>query len=514
MNDAPQKPSDEPADDLAALFGRVGARERPRGAAEAAAFAALHAEWRNVTAARRRRRHDRCGSRRGRIARRAVARLPLAADARSGPPAAARDDRARRRRRRHLARRSFASATARRSGATSPKASALRPVPRSRVAPALARRRLAAARRALAARVRVDRRRATHGRQPLLRLGRRHATSRRSGAGARRADAGRRGRAHRHAIHGDRRGDEVVLSVREGQVKVTGDGFELVVDTNEELDLRADGARERDRDRRARRPLDVGRRRRAADRARRPYDVRRRRVGRARDRPPRRLRRRPAESSARRRCLARHRSPQPPNGILTLLPISRALPTRFATTRSSCRRREPFAARGRAACVASRALGALAEDASVGRPIAPSSTRCAPPACRSPTARALLPPSLTVRAPPHAHEPVELVREILAPHGLTLRFVEGLYIVVRAAETSTAAATTGTVTITVRDAETGALIASPTTGDSLERARRRNAARRPAARLSGTAQRRYGVTLDGRRLCAAADLAADRGRAA
>ena len=39
-------------------------------------------------------------------------------------------------------------------------------------------------------------------------------------------------------------GDEVVLSVREGQVKVTGDGFELVVDTNEELDLRADGTRE------------------------------------------------------------------------------------------------------------------------------------------------------------------------------------------------------------------------------------------------------------------------------
>ena len=39
-------------------------------------------------------------------------------------------------------------------------------------------------------------------------------------------------------------GDEVVLSVREGQVKVTGDGFELVVDTNEELDLRGDGTRE------------------------------------------------------------------------------------------------------------------------------------------------------------------------------------------------------------------------------------------------------------------------------
>ena len=38
--------------------------------------------------------------------------------------------------------------------------------------------------------------------------------------------------------------DEVVLSVREGQVKVTGDGFELVVAANQELDLRSDGTRE------------------------------------------------------------------------------------------------------------------------------------------------------------------------------------------------------------------------------------------------------------------------------
>jgi ferric-dicitrate binding protein FerR (iron transport regulator) len=37
---------------------------------------------------------------------------------------------------------------------------------------------------------------------------------------------------------------EVVLSVREGQVRVTGDGFELVVAAHEELDLRADGTRE------------------------------------------------------------------------------------------------------------------------------------------------------------------------------------------------------------------------------------------------------------------------------
>jgi hypothetical protein len=37
--------------------------------------------------------------------------------------------------------------------------------------------------------------------------------------------------------------EEVVVSVREGQVKVTADGFELVVAANEELDLRTDGTR-------------------------------------------------------------------------------------------------------------------------------------------------------------------------------------------------------------------------------------------------------------------------------
>jgi ferric-dicitrate binding protein FerR (iron transport regulator) len=37
--------------------------------------------------------------------------------------------------------------------------------------------------------------------------------------------------------------EEVVLSVREGQVKVTGDGFQLVIAANEELDLRPDGTR-------------------------------------------------------------------------------------------------------------------------------------------------------------------------------------------------------------------------------------------------------------------------------
>ena len=108
---------------------------------------------------------------------------------------------------------------------------------------------------------------------------------------------------------------------------------------------------------------------------------------------------------------------------------------------------------------------------------------------------ALLPPSLTVRAAPRATEPVELVREILAPHGLTLRFVEGLYIVVRAADASTAAVTTASaVTITVRDAETGALIASPTTA-GVSNGLAVETLRDGRLRVAGTAQRRYGVTI-------------------
>jgi hypothetical protein len=109
---------------------------------------------------------------------------------------------------------------------------------------------------------------------------------------------------------------------------------------------------------------------------------------------------------------------------------------------------------------------------------------------------AVLPPTLTVRAAPESREPVDLVREILAPHGLTLRFVEGLYIVVRAAEPSPAAsAPTGSVTIAVRDAASGALIASPTaaapsSGLTVE------TLRDGRLRVVGAVQRRYGITLE------------------
>ena len=56
MNERTPDPMHENGDDLAVLFGRVGARERPRPAAETAAFEALHAQWRSRISWRRRRR--------------------------------------------------------------------------------------------------------------------------------------------------------------------------------------------------------------------------------------------------------------------------------------------------------------------------------------------------------------------------------------------------------------------------------------------------------------------------
>jgi TonB dependent receptor/TonB-dependent Receptor Plug Domain len=151
-----------------------------------------------------------------------------------------------------------------------------------------------------------------------------------------------------------------------------------------------------------------------------------------------------------------------------------------------------FAALLVAACVARVALGQDLPAVDVGRPIAAIVDDLRAAGVPLAYSTAVLPQALTVRAAPQSRQPVELVREILAPHGLTLRFVEGLYIVVRAAEAGAAAA--GSVTIAVRDAETGALIAAPTveaasSGLSVE------ALRDGRLGVSGTAQRRYGITI-------------------
>ena len=185
---------------------------------------------------------------------------------------------------------------------------------------ALARRRLVAPRFELAARARVCRRRATDGRQPVLRFGRRRRAKRRSaptlavqtpagevvhiGTQFMVTRRGRRGRAQR--------------SRRAGQ----GHGRRLRARRRHQRGARFARRRHarRDRDRRPRRALGVGGGRRSADRARRPHDVRRRRVGRARDRPARRLRDADGRDASPRRRAARHRSAQPPSGILTLLP--------------------------------------------------------------------------------------------------------------------------------------------------------------------------------------------------
>jgi hypothetical protein len=55
MNERVEPPGQE-RDEIGVLFARVTARERPGPTAEAAAFSALHSEWRSHTVARRRRR--------------------------------------------------------------------------------------------------------------------------------------------------------------------------------------------------------------------------------------------------------------------------------------------------------------------------------------------------------------------------------------------------------------------------------------------------------------------------
>jgi ferric-dicitrate binding protein FerR (iron transport regulator) len=240
MSDAREKRPEEPGDDLDTLFGRVAARERPSEAAEAAAFAALHFEWRERTAKSRRRRALA-------FAAVAAASLTVAAGALwlqsrttstsgalatielvDGGDATWRDDRSQVR---PLgARREFVEGERLATGAGTRVAlrwhdgGSLRLDSSSRLEL-----------------VSTDAVRLTAGSLYFDSVG--GAESVGAPALAVQTPAG-------EVVHIGTQfmvtvaSDEVVLSVREGQVKVTGDGFELVVDTNEELDLRADGTRE------------------------------------------------------------------------------------------------------------------------------------------------------------------------------------------------------------------------------------------------------------------------------
>jgi hypothetical protein len=148
-----------------------------------------------------------------------------------------------------------------------------------------------------------------------------------------------------------------------------------------------------------------------------------------------------------------------------------------------------------AACGAAVASGQSLPSVDAGRPIAAVVDELRAGGAPIAYSTAVLPQSMTVLEAPQSREPVELVREILAPHGLTLRFVEGLYIVVRAAEGSAAAAAAiGAVTIAVRDAATGALITSPAI-ESASHGLAVEALHDGRLRVSGQPQRRYGLTI-------------------
>jgi hypothetical protein len=104
----------------------------------------------------------------------------------------------------------------------------------------------------------------------------------------------------------------------------------------------------------------------------------------------------------------------------------------------------------------------------------------------------LVPLSLTVVSEPRATDPIEFVREILQPHGLTLRWAGGLYLVVRA-ERREEVATLGTAIVTLRDAASGMLIGSPGVASESD-GLRVEPIEGGRLRLTGRADRRYGAT--------------------
>jgi ferric-dicitrate binding protein FerR (iron transport regulator) len=242
MSERPPDRMNENADEVAVLLGRAGARERPRAAAESAAFEALHAQWRSRVASQRR----------GRLTALTAASAAAAAalvgvyvwlqsPAPSAPAELAtiehveggditwRDDRTQAQPLGEL--RALAEGQRLATGSASRVAlrwhdgGSLRLDEESRLEFVSA-----TAVRLTAGNVYFDSAVAdgSSGAAPELAV---------------QTPAG-------EVVHIGTQfmvsvaSDEVVLSVREGQVRVTGDGFELVVAANQELDLRADGTRE------------------------------------------------------------------------------------------------------------------------------------------------------------------------------------------------------------------------------------------------------------------------------
>jgi hypothetical protein len=136
---------------------------------------------------------------------------------------------------------------------------------------------------------------------------------------------------------------------------------------------------------------------------------------------------------------------------------------------------------------------AQAVDAAVGRPISAvvdDLRRAGLPLAYS---TSVLPAAITVVRTAQSTDPIELVREILQPHGLVLRWTDGLYVVARTAQTD-APAVLGAAVLTLVDSSTRATLSSVAIDDaSAGLTVERLADGR--VRLSGDSGRRYGVTL-------------------
>ena len=483
--------------------GASAARERPRRAGEAAAYRGAAREWRDVTAARRRRRLTRCGGRRSRFARRGRRRLRLAADAQRCHP--------------RPSRRSSAS-----KAPTSPGATIVRKRSRSDAA------------------ARLHGRPAPCDRPRVSRVALRGTTAARCGSTSARASSSCRpapcgswpatSTSTRPSARNDAAGSAPVLAVQTPAGEVVHIGTQFMVDASTATRSCSACAKGKSRspatasrssstptsssicvptarasvsaDRRATGNAGSGPRTIAPQielDGRTTFDVM---AWAARETGRRVVYRTPAAETHARDAVLRgiERATAGTHPDLLSVPHgpwlrdSRRRHRRVGAVNRSLLAAVLLASR-RAAHSARAPPSALPERARRPPDQRPSSTSCAPPACRSPTARRVLAPSLTVRAPPAASDPVELVREILAPHGLTLRLVEGLYIVVRAAPETAAAAVTSTVTVTVRDSATGALVAAPTTGEVSSGLAVEALARWAAACCLAVRERRYGVTL-------------------
>jgi hypothetical protein len=132
-------------------------------------------------------------------------------------------------------------------------------------------------------------------------------------------------------------------------------------------------------------------------------------------------------------------------------------------------------------------------DAAVGRPISAVVDDLRGAGLPFAYSTSVLPTTLTVVRAAQSTDPIELVREILQPHGLVLRWTDGLYVVVRTARTN-APEIFGAAVLTLINSSTHATLSAVAIDDaSAGLTVERLADGR--VRLSGDSGRRYGITL-------------------